>query len=149
MWFYQCPACFDLLRRHSSLSRPMFCFSLIFHVFLQNLPFFLLDLFYSLAHDCTQNISPVVAPVTAFLFHTPRPLLFGWMISPPAGHPALARRPVKPREGYQDSGWRLFLLSQSALPPSSHQSECTDIFILHPPHFCSCSSVLPSFQPST
>lgn len=68
--------------------------------------------------------------------------------TPPAGHPSLARRPAKPREGPQDSRWGLLLLSQSPLPPSSHQSGCTEVFVQHPPHFCSCSSALTSFEPS-
>lgn len=139
MWFYQCPACFDLLRRRSSLRRPMSWFSPIFHMFLQNFQFFFPHLFYSPAHNRTRNITPVVAPVTAF----PLPSFFGWMIPPPAGHPPLARRPAKPKEGFQDC----------CLSPLSHayptSLSALRFFILHPPDFCCCSSALPSFQPST
>lgn len=73
MWFYQCPACFDLPRRHFSLSGPIpqfsICFSMIFHVSSKSSIFPSRSVLQSCT-DCAQNIVPVVAPVTAFLFHT-------------------------------------------------------------------------------
>lgn len=55
---------------------------------------------------------------------------------------------VVPREGAQDSGWWLFLVSQPPLPPSSHQPPCTEDFILPPVCFWSCNPALFHFQSS-
>lgn len=154
MWFYQCPACFDLPRRHFSLSGPIpqfsICFSTIFHVSSKSSIFPSRPVLQSCTWLCSEYRTCSCSSHCFSLSYTGElPLLFGWMISPPAGCPALARTPAKPWKGSQDLGWRLFPLSQSPLPPSFHRSECTDVFILRLPHFCSCSSALPSFQPST
>lgn len=80
--------------------------------------------------------------------HTGAAFALCWMMPSPAGLPALAGRPPRPREGAQGSGWRLFAPSPTLIPPASlHQGDhsVSSSFLVPQPRFASFSvfSIIP------